>query len=127
MTESIRVLIVDDDPKLLAVWQRFLSKKPGLECVGALHTSEGLGEKALETGAHVILMDLSMEGRDPLEIIKDMRAAHIPARVLVYTGRSDRSLGDKVALAGAWGLADKLEDPNAIIEHIRRIAAADPQ
>ncbi|MCR9075004.1 MAG: response regulator [bacterium] len=122
MDDPIRVLLVDDEPKLLAVWQRFLNRSPGVECVGSMHCCTNLAEQALETDAQVILMDLSIPETDPFEVISELQDANIPARVLVYSGRSDRGLREELERRGAWGFADKLEAPPAVVDRIVRIA-----
>lgn len=122
MAEPIKVLVVDDDSNLLAVWKRFLSKKPEFECVGAVTTADGIAQLAIELEAHVILMDLSMEGEDPLQVISNLCETKSSARVLVYSGRSQQGFKQLLADAGAWGFADKLENPHVILEYIRQIS-----
>jgi len=122
MDNPIRVFVVDDDPKLLSVWERFLKKRPGVECVGTSLGDITLATIITEARAQVAILDLSIPDIDPLDVISELAQGTEPTRVLVYSGRSDIGLAEKLEQAGAWGFADKLENPHTVVERIRRIA-----
>jgi DNA-binding NarL/FixJ family response regulator len=122
MDDPVRVFVVDDDSKLLAVWKRFLSKRPAAECVGTSLGEAALAQIIIEANAQVVILDLSIPDVDPLDVISELANATPPVRVLVYSGRSDIGLRQSLEQAGAWGFADKLENPHAILERIRLIA-----
>ncbi len=122
MDNPIRVFVVDDDSKLLTVWERFLKRSPGIECVGTSLGDVAIAKIITESQAQVAILDLSIPQIDPLDVITELAQAPVPTRVLIYSGRSDLGLKEKLEQAGAWGFADKLENPHAVVDRIRQIA-----
>lgn len=123
--ETVRVLVVDDEPALRRVWEKCLTANKGFQCAGALGSTSELLENAAASAAHVALVDLSMTQPDPISAIRTL-AREVPAlRVIVYTGRSD--VGDMRAAfdAGAWGYVDKLAPVDEVLRAIRQVAAGE--
>lgn len=119
----IGVLVVDDEAKLRNSWERVLDAQPDLACAGTLGDAEGLEEKAAELGAAVVLLDLHLPGRDPLEAIRGLAGGD--CRVIVCSGDSDPDLLRRVFDAGAWAFVDKLTPPRETLEVIRRVAGGE--
>jgi len=101
------ILVVDDDPDVHDLLRSILKD------TGDRVTSAASGAQALELAAgadfDLIFLDLSMEGLDGVEVLRQLRAAertrHTP--IYVLTARADdRSLKDSRA-AGANGLLVK--------------------
>lgn len=110
------LLLVEDEPQLASQVSRAL--------VRAGHTVEtaGNGPAALEavTGKRVDLMvlDVNLPGFDGFEVLRRIRQAGLPVRVLMLTARSE--IGDRVAgLKG--GADDYLTKPFAMEELLARI------
>jgi DNA-binding response OmpR family regulator len=110
------ILLVEDEPQLASQVSRAL--------VRAGHTVEtaGDGNAAVETvtGKRVDLMvlDVNLPGFDGFEVLRRVRQAGLPVRVLMLTARSE--VGDRVAgLKG--GADDYLTKPFAMEELLARI------
>lgn len=126
MANTFRVLFVDDEPRLRQSWQRLLSSYPDIEFVGTLDTADGLDAAVRATGAHVVLLDVSMPGQCPLDACRNLTRAAPDARVVFYSGHDDAALVEDCFHAGAWGFVDKLMPPDEIIAVLRRVAAGEP-
>lgn len=70
---AVRVLMVDDQPIILAALKQMLAEEPDLELRGVSDPTQALGA-ALEFEPAVILQDLVMEGIDGLTLLKRYRA-----------------------------------------------------
>lgn len=110
------ILLVEDEPQLASQVSRAL--------VRTGHTVEtaGDGHAAVEavTGKRFDLMvlDVNLPGFDGFEVLKRIRQAGLPVRVLMLTARSE--IGDRVAgLKG--GADDYLTKPFAMEELLARI------
>ncbi len=124
-SRTLKVMVVDDEPKLCASWSRILSAQPDMQLSGTLDRADTL-ESAVETlRPDVLLMDLSMPGVPPLEAMSRAFRLHPSLRVLIYSGYHDRQTAELVAGAGAHGLVDKLDSPDDILSAMRRVAAGE--
>lgn len=114
----MRVLIVEDDPKVA----RALSE--GLEAEGyqtkVAHTGEDGFFLANREQFDLILLDLMLPGRDGLQILQTLRQREIHTQVLVLTARD--AVADRVAGLDA-GADDYLVKPFAFPELLARVRA----
>ncbi|UCF42363.1 MAG: response regulator [Planctomycetota bacterium] len=92
MAERIPILVIDDDAELRELLEYNL-RLAGFEVYLAADGPSGI-EAAQELGPSVILLDVTMEGMDGLEVLSDLRhdrrTEEIP--VFMLTGKS--SIGD---------------------------------
>jgi two-component system, OmpR family, response regulator MprA len=118
MTVPERVLVVDDDPKIVSMMRR------GLIFAGYEVATADSGEAALEQTLgelpDVVILDVMLPGLDGLEVCRRMRAAEPRLPILLLTAR-DR-VPDRVAGLDA-GADDYLVKPFAFDELLARIRA----
>ncbi len=116
----MRVLVIDDEPDLRALYSVNLSEA-GHEVLTAANGAEGLGVVAREH-PDVILVDLMMPVMDGYEFLQRLRRlpehAHTPAVVVsaVATGGYSRKLG-------ASGFVAKPFDAEALLAVVEGCAA----
>lgn len=121
-TDKIRLLLVDDNRRLTSAWERLVGRQPDMTLVGTLECADELMKVAREQDAHVVLIDLTMDGRDPLDAISELARECPKIRTLIYSAHSRSEWHDKVRQAGADDYLDKADDPAEILEAIRRVA-----
>ncbi len=113
-----RILVVDDDPKMLSLMRR------GLSYAGYAVDLAGDGEKALEVARDrapdLVVLDVMLPGLDGVEVCRRLRAGDAGLPILMLTGR-DR-VPDRVAGLDA-GADDYLVKPFAFDELLARIRA----
>lgn len=105
-----RVILVDDDPQLLAVTAALLEDELDVTCATS-------GAEALElaaTGSYdIICTDFRMPGMNGIELLQRVNdRAPTMARILI-TGMTEHA-------AGAFGVIIKPYDPNTLASHIVR-------
>jgi two-component system copper resistance phosphate regulon response regulator CusR len=113
-----RVLIIEDQPKLLRSLQRGLQEE-GFEVVTAETGDAGL-ELAQLPSIDVVILDWMLPGRDGLQVLKDLRAAKCRCPVLMLTARGD--LQDRVGGLNA-GADDYVVKPFEFAELLARLQA----
>jgi two-component system, NarL family, response regulator DesR len=116
----IKVLCVDDSAELTSAWTRFFALQGDIETVGVLDRADDLPAIAETKSPDVVLLDLTMDGRDPLDVVAELSQTHPDVRVLICSGRSDGDLIARAMDAGAWGFVDKAEEPQQVLDAIRR-------
>lgn len=119
----IRLVCVDDSSLLVSAWQRLFSLQPDIRVVATAESADGLLDLVRECKPHVVMIDMTMRGRDPLDAIVELSTARPEARVLVFSGMSDQGLVEKCLTAGAWGFIGKHSDPPKVIEAVRAVAS----
>jgi diguanylate cyclase (GGDEF)-like protein len=115
------VLVVDDDPIVLAVTARVLSNK-GFPCGTVEHGGEAVA-RAVDFGADVVLLDVHMRPVSGPAVLRSMRADHRTALVPVICVTGDRDPATLVALLGA-GADDFIAKPFNVEELEARILVA---
>lgn len=122
MSDSrIRVLFVDDNRQLVSAWQRLIEQQPDMLFAGSLSSADGLTDAARSARADAIIIDLTMDGPDPLGAVAELRRALPAVCTLVYSGHSRDEWGDKATRAGASAYMDKAEDPASVLATLRRL------
>lgn len=117
----MKVVLVEDDPGVTG----FLVK--GLVAEGHEVVAIADGEAAVATdqeayvGADVVLLDLTLPGRDGIEVLSHVRTHHPQVAVIVLTAR--HRVADKVQLFDA-GADDYVTKPFAFEELLARMRAA---
>ena len=113
-----RILVVDDDPKVLSLMHR------GLSFEGYAVDLAADGEEALaaayKNSPHLIILDVMMPGLDGLEVCRRLRASQQDLAILMLTGRSSVPARIEGLDAGA---DDYLVKPFAFDELLARIRA----
>jgi DNA-binding NarL/FixJ family response regulator len=122
MRDTIRVLCVDDHELLSEGLAGRMAIEKDLECVGRLTTADTLVEEAQRLQPNVVLLDLEMPGRDPLESITDLRKSCPNTRVIILTAYLRDHLLDQAVQRGASGYFMKTDPPNEILDGIRHVA-----
>jgi DNA-binding NarL/FixJ family response regulator len=121
MTQSIRVLVAEDEALVAEMIEGLLSE---IGCSVAGRASDGREAVARtrELLPDVVLMDLEMPGGDGVEATRQIHAAGL-APVVVLTAHVTRDWHDRAVRAGAGGYLGKPVTARAL-EHTIRVARA---
>lgn len=114
----MRVLIVEDDRRLTRLMAQVLEEED--IAVDVAHDGDGGLELALRGVHDVAIVDWMLPGRDGPAICRAIRAARLPAAVLMLTARSQ--IEDRVAGLDS-GADDYLVKPFAFDELLARVRA----
>jgi len=100
MKATTRVLIVDDEPDVVANWSRVLERE-GHHCLGATQSEQAI---QLLTAEHpdVVITDLQMPGTDGLTLLRRTLEVDPDAVVVVITGHGTVESAVEAMRAGAF-------------------------
>ncbi|MEY4701127.1 MAG: hypothetical protein RL326_1314, partial [Pseudomonadota bacterium] len=82
-----KVLIVEDDAAVSELLTLHLQEN-GFAVTSALSGTKGL-ELGLSDGYDLIILDFMLPGRSGIEILRELRAHNVTARILMLTSRGD--------------------------------------
>ncbi len=120
-SDSIRVLIVDDNTDLAIALHHLLDGTKGMESVGHVGDADAMIDAVRSHRPDVVLLDLTMPGRDPLEALVELKAADGTLRAIVMSGYDDDATRDRASHAGADAFVSKSLDFDEIAETIRTV------
>jgi DNA-binding NarL/FixJ family response regulator len=116
-----RVLIVDDHEVVRDGVKKILNKPPAETTFGeATNASEALGLVRNEDW-DVVVLDLSLEGRDGLEVLKEIKKIRPRLPVLVLSMYSEELFARRALKAGAAGYVTKRSPRSELAEAVNRI------
>ncbi len=84
--DKIKILLVDDDQKLLAGIKKLLTKK-GYDVVTASNGAEAL-EMIRIQNIHVVILDVKMPGITGIEVLKEIKQDFPLIQVIMLTGHA---------------------------------------
>jgi DNA-binding NarL/FixJ family response regulator len=116
-----RVLIVDDHELVRQALTQLISDEPDLEVCGtAANVPAGLREVS-EHDPDMIVLDLSLQGGDGIDLIKAVRGQQRHLPILVVTMHSESFYAERAFRAGASGYLTKEEASEKILVAIRTV------
>ena len=115
------ILLVDDHPLLLEGLARLINAETGLRVCGmAGDVQQAL--KLVETGKpDLIVTDLTLPGRNGLELIKDLAATHPEIPIIVLSMHDEMIYAERVLRAGGRGYVMKDTPPESLLDAIRAV------
>jgi two-component system, cell cycle response regulator DivK len=126
MADAPTILIVDDYPDALDVWDLYL-RASGFEVLRAEDGTEAL-RCACEEKPDLVVMDLELPGLTGVQVARALReraeTRHIP--LIASTGHSLPAKLDEARRAGFDQILIKPCDPAELVEAIRRHLASPP-
>ena len=113
---SKRVLIVEDEPSIVASLQ-FLMQRCGYD-TRVVTDGAGVMAEVADFTPDVVLLDIMLRGRSGFEVCREIRDRHAGTRILLLT-----AMGGKggVALGKAAGADDYMTKPFSIHELVDRV------
>ena len=112
---------MDDHPVVRQGLALAIGREPDLEvCGDAERIEEAL---RLVEGGHpdVVIIDLSLDGEDGIELIDYIKSRWPAVKILVYSSHDEDTFAGRVLRAGATGFVSKREPMPKIVAAVRQI------
>jgi DNA-binding NarL/FixJ family response regulator len=120
---GIRVLVVEDQPKILKSQIKLLQEFDDIEIVGEALSGESALEKIPEVQPEVLLLDLGLPQMSGIDVTKRVKAEHPGLEVLIFTIFDEEGKVTEAITAGAAGYLLKGTPVEKIVEAIRDVKA----
>jgi DNA-binding NarL/FixJ family response regulator len=121
MTDSpLRVLVAEDNDDLRDLLVTIVSAESDLHCVGSAQDVDTVLARTREQLCDVLVLDLELQGRSSIDLLKTLRREGSRISVVVYSGHSHPEMIKRTLAAGADAYVPKSGDYELLLEAIRR-------
>jgi DNA-binding NarL/FixJ family response regulator len=121
MSKKHRIFIVDDHPIMRQGLGQLINNEPDMELVGEASDARSGLTGVMQSKPHLVIIDISLPGKNGLELIKDLRASAEGVFMLVHSMHDESLYAERVLRAGARGYIMKHEGGKKVIEAIRAV------
>jgi DNA-binding NarL/FixJ family response regulator len=121
-TAKKRVFIVDDHPMIREGTANVINMEPDMVLCGAVASAAEALTDIPKAKPDVVIVDLSLEGRSGLELIKCLRQHFPKVPVVVYTMHEQGLYAQRAIADGACGYVTKREPSSKLITTLRSAA-----
>ncbi len=118
----IRIIIADDHIIIRAGIKQLIEGAHDMKVCGEASDGQKLIDEIKKNHYDVIIIDISMPGRNGIEIIKQIRASGDKTPVLALSYYPEDQFAVRVLKAGACGYMNKDVEPEELIEAIYKVA-----
>lgn len=118
----IRIIIVDDHAVVRKGLKQIIEEAPDLDVCDEASSGIELLEKITTTNYDVVLLDISMPGKDGLDTLKDIKIKAPNLPVLIFTVYPEEQYAMRVLKSGAAGYINKECEPEELIKAIRTVS-----
>ena len=116
-----RILIVDDHPMMRQGLAQLIGMEPDLIICGEAENAEQALDGISTLKPDLVLADISLPGKNGLELIKDFQAIHPGLPVLVISMHDESLYAGRVLRAGGRGYIMKQEGGKKLMQAIRQV------
>ena len=117
----IRVLLADDHKIVREGLRRIIEESGEMVVVAEAEDGNQAIERALDTTAHVAVIDISMPGVDGLEVTARIKEHAPDLPVLLLTMHDEEQYVVKAVETGAMGYVTKQSAPEQLVDAIRKL------
>jgi len=122
-TAAIRVLIADDHPIVRRGLREMLEEVPDISVEGEAGNAAEILDLARRREWDVLVLDLHFPDRSGLEVLHDLKIAHIDVPVLFLTVSSEEQFAIRALRAGAAGYLTKETAPEELVAAVRKVVS----
>lgn len=116
-----QVLIVDDHPIFRNGITQLINHEPDLHVCGEICSASQALSVVDELKPDIVVLDLSIQGTNGIELMKSIRALHPHLPALMVSMHDESIYAERALRAGARGYVMKAAPSEKVIEAIRRV------
>src|SRR5271156_1739285 len=119
-----RVFLIDDHPIVRQGLALFIDREPDLMVCGEAEGANSALQAIRESVPDFVVLDISLDGPDGLELLKTLRATYPNLPVLILSMHDESAYAERALRAGADGYLMKQEATEKVLVAIRRLLQA---
>jgi DNA-binding NarL/FixJ family response regulator len=118
----INIIIADDHAVVRKGLKQIFDETLDLFVADEASSGNELLEKVRKSKFDVVILDISMPGKDGLDTLKELKNEKPELPVLIFTIYPEEQYALRVIKAGAAGYVNKESEPEILIEAIRKVS-----
>lgn len=119
MSAPLRILVAEDNDDLRDLLVTIISAEEDMECVGTAADVDGVIASTAENKADVLILDLELQGRSSIDVLKTVRSAGHKITIIVFSGHAHPEMIRHTLAAGADAYVAKNGDYELLLDAIR--------
>jgi DNA-binding NarL/FixJ family response regulator len=116
-----KIMLVDDHPMMRAGLAQFINRQRDMETCCEFGNAEDAFEGLSQFNPDLVLTDLTLPGKNGIELIKDLLAAYPELPILVVSMHDETMHAERVLRAGARGYIMKESGGENLLIAIRQV------
>lgn len=120
-SKKTNILIVDDHPMMREGLAQLIGREADLAVCGEAENAAKALEAVNELTPDLVLIDITLNGRNGLELIKDVLSVAPDTLILVISMHDETLYAERVLRAGGRGYVMKQEGGKKIMQAIRKV------
>lgn len=121
-TSVIRVLIADDHLIVRKGLRHIIDQQPDIRVVAEAGNYGEVAQAMREQVCDVLLLDISMPGKDGIEVLRTVKKRDPDVKVLILSAHAPAQFAVRSLKAGAVGYLTKDSAPEKLVDAIRTVA-----
>lgn len=118
----LKIFVADDHPVVRQGIMRIIEETGDMKVTGEAQNGNEAVRKLKEGDYDLVLLDISMQGSDGLDVIREIKKLKPDLPVLILTIHPEKYYGLRMLQAGASGYLTKQNAPFELIEAIRKVS-----
>jgi DNA-binding NarL/FixJ family response regulator len=124
-TRKYKVFVVEDHPLMREGLARIINLQPDLQVCGEASTTHSALKSITLLKPDIVILDLTLEGSNGMDLIKDMKSRSLKSLILVLSMHDESLYAERVLRAGAKGYIMKEQVSKEVLKAIHRILAGE--
>lgn len=116
-----KILVVDDHPMMREGLRGVIGREPDLMVCGEAENARQASEAVTKLAPDLVLMDITMPGKNGLELVKDLKAMHPNLAILAISMHDESLYAERMLRAGASGYITKQQPSEELVKAIRQV------
>ena len=116
-----KILIVDDHPMMREGLRRVIGRELDLMVCGEAANARQAVEAVAKFLPDLVLMDITLPGKNGLELVKDLKALHPKLAILAISMHDESLYAERMLRAGASGYITKQQPSDQLVRAIRQV------
>ena len=122
-SKKLRILLADDHTMFREGLKKVLAASPAFVVAGEAGNEQEILEKIRAADFDVVILDISMPGKDGIDVLKQIKHIKPHLHVLILSMHPEDQYAFRAIKGGASGYLTKDKATDELIEAIRRIAS----
>ncbi len=118
-----RIIIADDHPIIREGVKKILEKSGSVNSIEEVDSGEALLERLTQQTYDVLLLDISLPGRNGIEILADVKHIAPSLKVLMVSTYAEDQYAMRALKVGADGYIMKNKAPQELMNAIRKVSS----